>query len=391
MLNYRICIIEPSDFEYSLKSLYTEALPRRIIEVLYLASALSLRPHQVTLANHRAVSQTEHGIVFQALSELNWETHDFDIILSVDDLSPAQALRESDSKTPLILWSQQLSGHLSMLPLKQQARQHYWDAYVFETMDLSQQYLQHYQLQPSHTHYRWPTMIRTLRNRIHNIEDLSKVRSPQLTLAFTASPSQGLAELLQAFALLKQGFSELALWVLLPPGYDPEQKTEAIAQEVLEQARQSDGVTVFEPCPWPDYVNRLLKAHLVCNPRTATNPGGSQIIDALAAGCLVVAEKHPSLQNFTEKYLHSVDSEPAEDYLERYTQKIADLLAIFVNQPEKMSSHSLRQIAYLNTTFTWDLRVWEWESLMFQLLNHPLYQREQSIQPPFSQETQDVT
>ncbi len=390
MLNYKICIIEPSDFEYSLKSLYTQALPRRIVEVLYLASALSLRPHQVTLANHRKNTQTEHGIVFQALSELCWKDHDFDIILSVDDLSLAQELRENDQKIPLILWGQQLSTHLSMLPLKQQARQSYWDAYVFETVDLSQQYLDQYQLDVIRTHYRWPTMIRTLRNRIQSGEALIQARSERLTMAFTAPPSQGLAELLQAFSILQKCFSELALWILLPPGYDPEHPTEMKSQTLLEQARQSEGIEIFEPCPWPDYVNRLLKAHLVCSPRTAANPGGSQIIDALAAGCLVVAEKHPSLQSFAEKYLHSVEPEPKADYIERFTQKIAVLLTQVIEQPEKTLSQSLSQIAYLNTTFTWDLRVWEWESLMFQLLNHPLYVRGQAP-PDFQQETPHAT
>ena len=370
MLNLNICLVDFSEQAFSFHSIYTQVMPRPQLELLYLATALAVRPNRVTVMSDRDKAQQEGQISFVPLPRdpaAYWAGASFDLVVCMDSLAGGSEIRPYlPAGVPLVLWSHLPPKHVAMLPLQHESVRALWSAFVGESFYLMDVYHQHYQLPMQKCHYRWPTIVRTLRKRFTTSLQLAAMREKLMTMAFTAHPANGLGQTLDMFATLKQDTPELRLRVLLKPGFEPELEPEAVHQ-LLQRCRETPDAEVLNPMPWPSYAEKLLGCHLLCHPLAFQDLGCGEMIDALAAGCLTVACEHPGLKEVGAEPVYWLPPVPTEDYFERYCAKLAEILALFKEKPERMLTLSFRQIARFNAFFTWDVRVWEWESLFFQL------------------------
>lgn len=370
MLNQNICFVDFSEQTYQINSLYTQALPKSQLNLLYLATALMVRPNQITVLGAQSKPLREGSIDFLPFPEdpaSFWTEKKFDIVICLDSLQGLQEIKPFlPADTPLVLWSHLPPGHVAMLPLQHQEVRDAWDAFILENHYQAQIYGDTYGMPVGKLHYRWPCMVRSLRKRIQSDQDLRQVRSPQLTLAFCDDPYASLGQTLEIFKTLKADFPELRLKVFLKPGFEPELAHSGV-QAQLQQARALSEVEVFDPMPWPSLVEQLLTCHVLCSPLAFQDLSGAEVINPLAAGCVSVLSQHQALLDMYRPLAKWVVPEPAESYFERYTQAIREVLEQFQNEAENMLELGLTQISAVNTLYTWDLRVWEWESLLYQL------------------------
>lgn len=370
MLNLKIVLLDSSELAYGINSIYTQALNRSQLELLYLATALSLRPNQVTVLNHRSTPVQEQGIHFLPLADYDWSQSEADLVIFTDTLENAPEVRaQLPERCKMVLWSHLPPEHIAMLGLQNEAIKALLQGFVFETALLSRLYQAKFGLPVENCFYRWPCMTRSLRRRITESNELLNLRNSHLTLAFTARPDQGLEQVLDMFEVLQAGFSALELLVLLPPAYAELSATGSLA--AVERARSTPQVQVIEPAPWPSQVEHLFKAHVLCHPLAFTDLGCAQLIDPLATGCKAVLPDHPSLREVAREWAEWVSPEPSEDYLQRYTQAVAKVLQACQQDAETALKQAFRQVAGMGTYYTWDLRVWEWESLLY-LWTQPL-------------------
>jgi len=372
MLNLKICLLDFTGQNYDINSLYTESLSRSQLELLYLGTALSVRPNRITLMHERESAKEMHSIQilpFPKDPKQFWSSSDYDLVICLDSLEGSQELRDYlPTKTTLILWTHLPPEHISMLALKDPKVNSIWSGIVCETASIKQGYIEQFQLPETQVHYRYPSIVRSLRQRFATSTELTQLRNPELTLAYTALPHHGLEHLFNLFQLLQEAFSKLQLRILLPPNYE-ESLAEGKVQKLLATCRKTSGVKVLESQPWPAYVEELLKCHILCNPLGFFDTAAAYTIDALAAGCQVISIMHPSIQEIAHDLPIWISHEPADDYLERYNLAVGDYLKHMLNNPEHALKRSFAQVAAVNTYYTWDLRVWEWESLFFKLLD----------------------
>lgn len=371
MLNLNVCLVDFTGQNYDINSIYNDKLSRSQLELLYLATALSVRPNKITLIHERDHAIEMYGI--NILPRPNnpedfWPTTDYDLIVCLDSLEGSQEICPFlPSKTKIILWTHLSPEHISMLPLSDPKISQCWSAIVCETASLTQGYIEKFNLPTTQMHYRHPSIVRTLRQRFKTSTELTHLRNPELTLAYTAAPAHGLEHIVNLFQVLQEAISELQLYILLPPDFR-EDMAENRIQNLLKSCRNIQGIKVIEPQPWPAYVEELLKCHMLCNPLGFFDPAAAYTIDALAAGCQVISVMHPSIKEVAHDLPVWIDHEPTDDYLERYYLAVAEYLKHMLNEPEHALKRSFAQIAAVNTYFTWDLRVWEWESLFYNLL-----------------------
>lgn len=374
MLNQKICFVDNSELSYGLNSLYNQVLPRPQLNLIYLASALAQRNNHVTVLCERDDVSETPGLRFAPLpldAQTFWQESDFDVVVCLDSLDGANSIRPYlPEKTPMVLWSHLQARHVAMMPLQHQAVQQAWTAFVFESTYLTRSYQELFKLPRERCNYRWPTMVRTLRKRFTSSDQLAKLHEGPLTIAFCADPSHGLAQAIELFSEIKQEMPELQLNVFLKPGFEPELASEQ-HQELINRCHELTDVTVYEPEPWPSHVEKLLRCHVVCHPLAFMDPGLSELIDPLAAGCLTVACEHEGLHEICQEHPIWVMPDPAEDFFTRYSTAVHELLQDIKEKPDEMLRRSFSQIAWLNTHYTWDLRVWEWESLFFKLVEDP--------------------
>ena len=123
-------------------------------------------------------------------------------------------------ETPLVLWSHLSPKHVAMLPLQHASVQAAWTTIVFESFYQLRSYFETFGLRPEQVAYRWPAIVRSLRKRFTNTEQLAAARAPQPTMAFTAEPAHGLAQALELHEALKAENPGLRLRVMLKPGFE---------------------------------------------------------------------------------------------------------------------------------------------------------------------------
>ncbi|PKL74613.1 MAG: hypothetical protein CVV27_19610, partial [Candidatus Melainabacteria bacterium HGW-Melainabacteria-1] len=299
MLNQNICLVDFSEQSYSIKQLYTQSMPRPQLNLLYLATALGVRPNQVTLLSQRDDASQDPQIRLGPLPadpERFWAEAGFDVVVCLDSLAGVSEIRPYlPAQTPLVLWSHLPPRHVAMMPLQHADVREAFAAFVFESFYLVKSYHELYQLPAKRCHYRWPAMVRSLRNRFSRSDQLAAVREPGLTMAFTAHPAYGLSQTLDMFEQFKQTYPELRLRVLTKPGFEPEIAGASVI-ETLQRCRETADVELLAPMPWPSQVEKLLGCQVLCHPLAFQDLGCSELIDPLAAGCLTVLSEHPGLR-----------------------------------------------------------------------------------------------
>ncbi|MBF2053225.1 MAG: hypothetical protein IGS03_07130 [Candidatus Sericytochromatia bacterium] len=370
MLNQKICLVDFQEAAYQGNSVYTQILSRSQLDLLYLSQALAVRPNQVSVMSEREHMLTAHGIDYLQIPDQPqdfWPAAAFDAIICLDSLQAVHQIRPHlPQSSKLILWTHLPPEHIAMLPLKVPEVQQAFDAIICETGNLRGAYLKQYQLPPEKVIFFVPAIVRTLRKRFASAQELGQIRHQRLTLGFMARPEAGLAETLNCFETLQAGFSDLQLQIMLPPEFKAEDSN-ADAMALLAQARQMPGIQVKDACPWTNHIEDILKCHLMLQPVMPPHNEALRLINALGAGCQLIATEQSSLWDFCHDMVHWVSTDPAENFLQRFTQSVADCLTQQINAPADCLDNALEQAAKVQTGLTWDLRVWEWESLLYHM------------------------
>lgn len=368
MLRFNLCFIDASELHYIPSNLYNKPLPTAQRNALYLATALSTRQHQVTFIQEGCFQSSEHGslsIVPFPTSTDYWQNQQFDAILLINHLEPGLSLLPyKPQTTALLLWSLHPPKHIGLLPFTQKEVQTACDLVLFSNAVLAQQFREHYKLPFNAATYFPVAITRTLRKRFSHVQSFTNTLPKALTLSFIQRPEQGLEEALDIYDTLCQGFEGLHLQVLLPTEERPWSKAE---EALLQRCESHEGITVFAPMPQPAYVEQLMQSHVLCSPKAHREDNHYAILDGLATGnhCLSLPSK--TLETLGPNLVTWIDEAPEETQLVRYTEALAKCLQGWLETPEAMIKHSFDNLATIGTYFTWDLRVWEFESLLFQL------------------------
>lgn len=367
MLQLKIAFVDPSELNYSPNSLYTQALPLAQRNILYLATALSARGHQITL--FQAACETplqQANLRIQPFPE-SWssQTQAIDVVVHVNTLETLLELSQEASEHPLnILWSFEHPQHLSLLPLSNPALHTHVDLLLFSSPLYKTRFSERYGFPTQHMQIFPVAMTRTLRKRFPHTQALAEQLPEELTLCFIQRPEKGLSETLDMFETLKQGFKDLRLKVLLPAEERPWSTQE---NALLDRCQADPQIHVFSPLPRPAYVEQLIQSHILCAPALALEPTLYDLLDALAAGCDGVDLQRPELDSLGQDFMSTIAVEPLETQKVRYTQALAERLSAWDANPQEMIKKRFHVMAQMGTFFTWDLRVWEFESLVFQL------------------------
>ncbi len=368
MLKLKICVVDYSELAYTPKSMYTQPLPVAQRNALYLTTALNIRHHDIVLMQNGCQTAEVHkGLRLLPVSfdKTFWQEEAFDAVIFLDTVEAGvDIVPLLPAKARSVLWSTKPVEHVSLLGLKSKDHCKLFHKVVTTNTVLEKQLQQEFPLTEDQCTYLSVAMTRTLRKRFPHRQAFLDTLPESLTLSFVQRPEHGLAETLDLLEVLKQGFAELKLQVLLPAVESAWTEAEL---NLLDTCGKHPDVTVFDPMPQPDYVEQLAKSHVLCSPQAFRDTTGELLIDAIASGTHCVAPLNAGLGTLGQETVYWIDPEPEEDMLRRYAKALADLLHRWVDKPDLMVRHSFGNMATFGTYFTWDLRVWDWESLLFQL------------------------
>ncbi|PIQ24448.1 hypothetical protein COW36_24670 [bacterium (Candidatus Blackallbacteria) CG17_big_fil_post_rev_8_21_14_2_50_48_46] len=382
MFQLKLCFIDSGDMDYTPESPYQIPLGGSQSALCYLMAALGERGHEVTLLNATTTPGHYRGVECLTLTEepeAIFADRHFDAVISLNSLQPQITVRPFlPENTPLLLWTQHAVDEASMVALQHVQVQEAWDRFIFVSRWQLDTYRQKFNLPFERLSIRRNAIAPDFHYLFPDRAALAVAKAKVPTLAYTSVPGRGLAVLIDIFPLMREIFPQLQLKVFSSLKTYQESEEQPWLQELYQRCRETENVELVGSLPQPELVKELSKVHLLTYPNTFSETSCIAVMEAMACGCDIITTQMGALPETTNGFAKLVPPEPRENYARRYLSALTDALMLWLKEPEEVLNRLSRQVLYANTAYTWQVRIWEWESLLYQVCHN----RGQSYWPP---------
>jgi glycosyltransferase involved in cell wall biosynthesis len=188
--------------------------------------------------------------------------------------------------------------------------------------------------------------------------------APIFRCAYASTPFRGLSVLLSAWERLRPANAELHIWssMKLYLGDD------GPYEHLYARARSLPGVIYHGLAPNPELRAALRSMHFFIYPSTFAETACLAAIEAMAAGCRLIAPSLGALPETTGGYARIYAANPDEDaHVTIFSENLASELANpWAGSPEL----SFLQQHHCTATYDWPRRLHEWRELIRSVGNH---------------------
>ncbi len=357
----KICFMDPIDWDYTVETPYQRPMGGSQSGLCYLAAELAKRGHEVSFANKTSTPGIYRGV--DCLGPTKGFAGDFlksqDVVVALN-CCIGQSLRNSlgNGGPKLILWNQHAADQKAMSFLARQAERETWDAFALVSDWQSGEFVKAFGLQPSR--------IGVMRNAISPVFESLTLPKPWFmsgqapVFAYTSTPFRGLDVLLLAWPSIRKSIPGATLKIYSSMKvYNAQEE----AHEVLYAlARDLKGVEHVGSIPQPELAKALSRASILSYPNTFAETSCIAVMEAMAAGCLIVTSELGALPETTAGFgiLMKPGSVPM-DHAHAYAQAMRQVLDKVKREPEGLAEHLARQVAYVRSACIWAKRAEEWE------------------------------
>jgi glycosyltransferase involved in cell wall biosynthesis len=375
MFQLQLCFVDPSLMDYTTETPYQKPLGGSQSALCYLSAALAERGHQVTILNNTSTPGLYRGVECLTLpdepEEIFSERH-FDAVISLNSLQPMSTIRPVlKPETPLLLWTQHTAEDVSMLALQHSMVQEAWDSFIFVSRWQQENYIARFGLNRERTTVRRnaiaPAFFYLYPDRASLVASKSKIP----TLAYTSVPGRGLSILLDVFPLLREVFPQLQLQVFSSLQTYQESDDTPELQALYQRCREIENVHLRGSLSQPELAKELAKVHILAYPNIFAETSCIAVMEAMACGCDIVTTQMGALPETTAGFARLVPPEPHDNYVRRYLCALTDALMLWIKEPQNVVDRLSKEVMHANRRNTWPVRIWEWESLLFQRCRNP--------------------
>lgn len=337
--------------------------------VCYLAPELAKLGHRVTIASHGAEAKLVRGVRCEPFPGIQDDIlRDADCVVQVSVVLPAR-LAEFKARcrpdTRQILWTGQAHDQPAVAPLAQPEIRALVDGFALVS-----------EWQAACFHYAFgldPERIAILRNAVGPaFTDLFEggpilpAKAGPTTLCYTSTPFRGLDRLLAAFARIRTEIPDARLDVYSSmAGYNTLQDP---YQPLYELARTSPGVTYHGSVAQPALAQALRGATMLAYPNTFAETSCIAVMEAMAAGCLVVTS---DLGALPETGAGFIDLTPpiadSHAHAEAFADRAIQVLAGRQADPAGTEMHLQAQVGYIVAENSWARRAEQWSAWLSEL------------------------
>ncbi len=264
----------------------------------------------------------------------------------------------------LVLWNQHADDQKIISYLSRPDERDTWDAFALVSQWQSNAFVQKFGLDE--------TRIGILRNAISpGFENLVLPKPWFLNgqapvFAYTSTPFRGLDALLMAWPSIRKTLpgSSLKIYSSMKVYHAEEE-----AHEVLYAlARDLKGVEHLGSIPQPELAKALARTSVLAYPNTFAETSCIAVMEAMAAGCLVVTSDLGALPETTAGF-GILMKPPASlmDYAWAYARAIGQVMEKAKQESKGLADHLARQVAHINSDCVWSRRAVQWEAWLGQL------------------------
>jgi tetratricopeptide (TPR) repeat protein/glycosyltransferase involved in cell wall biosynthesis len=330
----------------------------------YLAEALATQEQEVFLLTAGGEAGTSRGVPCLPLSPAALrQLPELDVLVVQNLAGQGQALRAAlGRRTRLVYWTGHGVKQPAVQALRDPAERAAYDGFVLVSDWQRRRYQEVFSLEPARTVVLRNGISPAFENLFAPGESIRAAKAQPPVLAYTSTPDRGLDLLLEAFPRLRAAVPGVTLEVYSGMGLYGFAAAEDQARfgTLYERCRATAGVEYVGPEPQPELARRLRRAAVLAYPNTVPETSCIAVLEALAAGCVVVTSAWGALPETGAGFARLVPVEGGRAaYLDRF---VAEVLAA-LNTRDEQQQQLQRQVAHVGRESIWAglARLWlEW-------------------------------
>jgi glycosyltransferase involved in cell wall biosynthesis len=359
-----------SKWDYDVATPLSRPLGGSHSALCYLAIELARAGHPVTVANGLKEPREVNGVRCMPLDNLTTEVFvpaDTIVIVLNGPGDIARQLQPLPVRRPLILWTQHAHDQPAMAALRDPVNVSMWDHLVC---------ISDWQKGMFEREFGIPAdKIKVLRNAVSPVfqnlfrdgTDLAEAKSGSLRLAYTSTPFRGLELLTTCFPPIFRRHPHCQLDVFSSMQVYGQAAAEDPFQSLYNQLRSTPGIVYRGSVSQTELARQLVQTSVLAYPNTFAETSCIAVMEALAAGLLVVTSDLGALPETCAGFARLVPPvgpgrgvEPfVIDFARTLDQTLFELEA---NRPAVMQ-RLFDQSQAINRTCTWSTRAREWLQL----------------------------
>ena len=357
----RLCFVDLMPWDYDADTPYERPLGGMQSAACHLAAALAKRGHEVALATRTGRPGRRRGVVCLALDDPGdrdaLRRGSWDAVVSLTaQAGPVRALVAPGTRA--FLWTGHADDQPAVACLKDPAERRGWDGVVLVGEWQRACYAASFGLEPGRSTVLRNAVSPPFQDLFEDARDLAAAKAGDgpMDLAYTSTPFRGLELLAGMFPLIAR---PARLRVFSDMGPYPTGPADSQFAGLYERCRSTPGIEHVGSLSQPVLARALRPVPILAYPCTFPETSCIAVMEAMAAGCAVVASDLGGLAETTAGHALLVD--PGEDWSSfpgRYLCAL-DLVMASVRSPAGIA-RLWEQVRFVNATATWDVRAREW-------------------------------
>jgi glycosyltransferase involved in cell wall biosynthesis len=289
----------------------------------------------------------------------------FDAVVVLNGPAEAYLLRhELASNTVLAMWTQHDCDIAAIADLAKPDVRDGWDKIVCVSAWHRRRYLDVFKADADRVEVRRNAIGPTFESLFTDTDDLRRRKAGPRRLAYTSTPFRGLDILVDLFPKLTGDcrldiYSSMRVYNLA--GDD------ARFAALYEKARRTPRVAYIGSVPQPDLARAMAQVSILSYPNTYPETSCIAVLEALAAGAVVVTSDLGALPETTMGLGELVPNHQAiglDEFRRQYLTRLQAVVDAAAADPRAFEARLYEQTTTVNAKHTWRVRAAEWEAMI---------------------------
>lgn len=345
----------------------------------FLAKALTLRGHQVTIVNGRKdpiiIEEISH-LGLQNLPASLFQLPDSAFVFLNPQASHARPILQFLSDCNVVVqWQQHAFDQPAVAELTDPSFQNDWDAFVFVSEWQRQTFKSQFGIEEKRSHVIRNAIGNPFEKIFSNLDYLRAMKRASCCLAYTSTPFRGLALLVDWFAELRKDFPSITLdvfssmTVYFQTSEYPEDET------LYDRCRNSPGIRYVGSLGQYELARRLSRSSILAYPNVFHETSCIAAYEALAAGLGVVTTNLGALPETCYPYAKLADHGNGSDEIpvlkSNWLRLAGEEIEEWSSSFDAWSAKRFEQAVAVSSQSSWSQRAIEWELYLQRLLASP--------------------
>jgi glycosyltransferase involved in cell wall biosynthesis len=366
----RIAFLDPSTWQYTVDSPYSQPFGGSQSALCYLAVELARLGHAVAIFNGNPGPTESRGVQLRNLSEVQSPgfLNGFDVVVVLNSAIGRSLRRDFRVTVPMVLWNQHAADQPAILELNRLNERKSWTGFAFVSNWQREDFEKVFWVRREKS--------RVLRNAVSPAfaDAPPPDKAPWFitgeppTLFYTSTPFRGLDVLLQAFPMIRAAIPGTRLRVFSSMSVYQVRPEDDQYRGLYSQAQTIDGVEYVGAMGQSRLAQELSGVAALAYPSTFAETSCIAALEAMATGAAVLTTRLGALPETTNGLASMVEWQPDNNQLA--ASFAATAIEVLRDMQQNLASTAARRderIKFIRENYLWPGRAREWVDWLSQL------------------------